>query len=47
MIETVGGDEARSHIDALAQKYTGADYANEIASERVVPKIAPDREAIH
>ena len=47
VVETIGGAEARSHIDALAQKYTGADYANEVTSERVILKIAPDREIIH
>ncbi len=47
VVETVGGDEARSQIDALAQKYTGAVYAREVTSERVILKIAPDREIIH
>lgn len=47
VVETVGGDEARAQIDALAQKYTGADYAREVTSERVILKIAPDREVIH
>ena len=37
----VRGDEARAHIDKLAQKYTGGDYANPITSERVILKIAP------
>jgi PPOX class probable F420-dependent enzyme len=40
----VRGPEARAHIDALSQKYTGSDYANEIATERVVLKIAPIRQ---
>jgi PPOX class probable F420-dependent enzyme len=39
----VRGEEARAHIDALARKYTGADYANPIQSERVVLKVAPGR----
>jgi PPOX class probable F420-dependent enzyme len=47
VVDRIGGDEARSHIDELAQTYTGADYANEITSERVILKIAPDREVIH
>ena len=42
--ETVRGDEARAHIDRLAQRYTGADYANPIQSERVIVKVAPDRQ---
>ena len=41
---TVGGDEARAHIDALARRYTGRDYANEIQSERVIVQVAPDRQ---
>lgn len=47
VVETIGGDDARAQIDALAQKYTGADYANEVTSERVILKIAADREIIH
>ena len=45
VVATVRGDEARAHIDVLAQKYTGAPYSNEIASERVILKIAPTRQA--
>jgi len=42
VVETVGGAEARAHIDALSQKYHGTDYnANNITSERVILKIAP------
>lgn len=37
------GDEARSNIDELAQKYTGADYANPIATERVILSIEVDK----
>lgn len=40
----VGGDEARAHIDALSQKYMGRLYANPIQSERVIVKVAPDRQ---
>ena len=43
VIETVRGDEARAHIDALSRKYTGGDYATPIQSERVILKIRPDR----
>ena len=42
--ETVRGPEARQHIDALSQRYTGHEYANEIVSERVIVKVAPDRQ---
>ena len=45
--ETIRGDEARAHIDQLAQRYTGADYANPIQSERVIVKVAPDRQRSH
>lgn len=41
---TVTGPEARAHIDALANRYTGADYANPIQSERVIVKVAPERQ---
>ncbi|HVC26206.1 MAG TPA: PPOX class F420-dependent oxidoreductase [Acidimicrobiales bacterium] len=44
VVETVRGDAARAHIDALSAKYTGAPYANPIQSERVILKIAPDRQ---
>jgi len=42
VVEHVGGTEARAHIDALAQKYTGADYSMQVQSERVIVKIRPD-----
>lgn len=47
VVETIGGDEARAHIDALAQRYTGQDYATEIQSERVILRIAADRVVRH
>lgn len=47
VVETVRGPEARADIDRLAQKYTGKDYANEVTSERVILKIAPERQVIH
>lgn len=37
------GTPARSHIDELAQKYTGADYANPIGTDRVILRIEVDR----
>lgn len=46
VVEAVTGPEARRNIDELANKYTGADYANEITSERVILRIAPDRELV-
>jgi PPOX class probable F420-dependent enzyme len=41
--ETVRGPEARAHIDELARKYTGGDYAGVVQSERVILKVAPTR----
>ena len=41
---TVGGQEARDHIDALSQKYKGTPYASEITSARVIVKITPERQ---
>lgn len=41
--ETVTGPAARAHIDALALKYTGGPYANQISTERVILKIVPER----
>ena len=46
VVEIVGGPEARAHIDKVAQKYTGAPYASPIGSERVILKIAPDRQRV-
>jgi len=44
VVEKITGSTAREHIDALAQRYTGADYTNQIDSERVIVKIAPARQ---
>lgn len=43
VVDTVTGDEARAHIDALSQKYTGQPYQGTIQSARVIVKIAPER----
>jgi PPOX class probable F420-dependent enzyme len=44
---TTTGDEARQHIDELAQRYTGGDYPPEaIKSERVILWITPERQTI-
>jgi PPOX class probable F420-dependent enzyme len=41
VVETVNGDEARKHIDELARKYTGKDYAVPIGPEgRIILKVA-------
>ena len=44
VVETVTGPDALASINSLSQKYTGGDYSPEIQSERVVLKIAPDRQ---
>ncbi len=47
VVETITGPDALANINALSQKYMGHDYANPIQSERVILRIAPDREVIH
>lgn len=48
VVGTVHGPEARAHIDALSQKYTGGDYdPAAIQSERVILQIAPDVQHMH
>lgn len=44
VVDTITGEAALASINAMAQKYTGADYAPQIQSERVILKIAPDRQ---
>ena len=47
VVETVGGEEAREHIDQLSQKYHGQDYdPDDIKSERVMLWIVPERQTI-
>ena len=42
--QTVGGDEARAHIDALSRKYLGHDYANPIGpGGRVILQVTPSK----
>jgi PPOX class probable F420-dependent enzyme len=44
VVGTVTGQEARDHIDALARKYTGADYARPVGPKgRIIYKIAADK----
>ena len=48
VVERVTGEEARTHIDALSNKYTGKDYdPDAIKSERVMLKIAPTRQRVY
>jgi PPOX class probable F420-dependent enzyme len=44
VVQTVVGPAARRHIDELSQKYHGTPYANPIATERVILKVAPSRQ---
>ena len=48
VVETIRGDAARDHIDALSRKYRGRDYdPAAITSERVILRIAPDVQRVH
>lgn len=48
VVEIVRGTVAREHIDELSRKYRGRDYdAGNITSERVLLRIAPDRQHVH
>lgn len=44
VVETVAGQTARDHIDKLSLKYEGKPYENEIETERVILKVAPERQ---
>lgn len=46
VVETVGGQRARDHIDELSERYFGHPYDNPIKSERVILKIEPERELV-
>lgn len=47
VVGEVRGPEARAHIDALTKRYMGVDdYPNAIESERVILKVAPDRQRL-
>jgi PPOX class probable F420-dependent enzyme len=44
VVETVGGDEARRHIDELSWKYNGTEYRNPIGPQgRIILKVAADK----
>ncbi len=46
VVEVVRGEEARAHIDRVSEKYTGKPYASQIQSERVLLRIAPERQLV-
>jgi PPOX class probable F420-dependent enzyme len=44
VVETIDGSRARDHIDELARRYTGADYAAPVGPDgRIILVIAPDK----
>jgi PPOX class probable F420-dependent enzyme len=44
VVETVGGPEARQHIDELSKRYVGTEYRAPIGPQgRVIFKIVPDK----
>ena len=44
VVDTVGGQQARNHIDDLSQKYLGTSYENPIGPQgRVLLKVAPTK----
>jgi PPOX class probable F420-dependent enzyme len=44
VVETIGGQKARDHIDELSRKYSGQDYGNPIGPEgRVIYVVRPDK----
>lgn len=47
VVETIVGAEARAHNDELSIKYTGKPYDSEIKTDRVIVKIAPDRQRLY
>jgi PPOX class probable F420-dependent enzyme len=47
VVETVAGTEARAHNDKLSFKYQGKAYDSEIKTERVIVKIAPERQRLY
>ena len=44
VVDTMGGSEAREHIDKLSRQYDGSDFRDPIGPQgRVILKIAPDK----
>jgi PPOX class probable F420-dependent enzyme len=44
VVDEIRGEEARAHIDALSQRYMGTAYQGTIQSERVILRVAPNRQ---
>jgi PPOX class probable F420-dependent enzyme len=43
VVDTVTGPEAERHLEELAERYTGAPFAGEIGSPRVIVRVRPTR----
>jgi PPOX class probable F420-dependent enzyme len=44
VVETVGGDRGRAHIDELSRRYTGEDYGRTIGPDgRIILVIEPEK----
>ena len=44
VVDTIGGDRARAHIDELSRRYMGADYGRPIGPDgRIILVIEPDK----
>jgi PPOX class probable F420-dependent enzyme len=44
VVETIGGDRARAHIDELSRRYMGTDYGRPIGPDgRIILVIEPDK----
>jgi hypothetical protein len=44
VVETIGGEPARQHIDELSLRYNGHEYRNPIGPQgRLILKIAADK----
>lgn len=46
VVSTERGPAARAHIDELSMQYHGIPYRHPIESERVIMRIAPDRQRL-
>jgi PPOX class probable F420-dependent enzyme len=47
VVEGIGGESARRHIDELSHRYFGKPYSNPIQSERIILRIRPDHVVVH
>ena len=44
VVETIGGEAARQHIDKLSMQYRGHPYPPTTVGERVILMVAPERQ---